>query len=72
MKAKEREAKKVLSLPELRSEVAQAREKRFRLRFKHQVTPSKNPVELRTLRRDIARLETWIRQRESAESEKAS
>ena len=60
MKANERQAKKNLSVAELGAELHQVQEKVFRLRFKHQVTPLSNPVELRSLRRDIARLKTWI------------
>lgn len=61
MKRKEKETKKNLSAQELRAELAQLREKQFKLRFKHRVTPLTNPMELRSLRRNIARVETWIR-----------
>jgi large subunit ribosomal protein L29 len=64
MKAKERESKSSLSLDELRAELRKLKEKRFRMGFKHQVTPLNNPLELRAIRRDIARLSTWIRARE--------
>ena len=60
MKAKDKEAKKTLSIGELQAELRQAQEKKFKLQFKHQVAPLENPVELRTLRRQIARLKTWI------------
>ena len=66
MKAKERDAKRSLSVVELRSELHRVQEKRFRLRLKHEVTPVKNPLELRTLRKEIARLKTWINQKEAA------
>jgi len=66
MKLKEREAKKALSVNELKNALKEAEQKRFQLAFKHSVTPVKNPVELRTLRREIARLRTWIRQKELA------
>lgn len=64
MKAKEREVKKSLSLPELKAELVATREKRFRLLFKHRVSGTTNPLELRNLRRDTARLETWIREQQ--------
>lgn len=65
MKAKEKENLRNHSTSELRAELSQTREKLFRLQFKHGVTPVKNPVEMRTLRRQVARLETWIRQKET-------
>ena len=64
MKAKEKENLRNHSVAELRAELTQTREKLFRLKFKHGVAPSKNPLELRNLRRQVARLETWIRQKE--------
>ena len=64
MKFKERDVKKNLPIGELRSELNGLREKQFKLRFKHRVTPLSNPLELRALRRDIARIKTWIRAKE--------
>jgi large subunit ribosomal protein L29 len=66
MKTKEKDAKKTLSLTELQTELRQAQEKRFKLQFKHQVTPLQNPVELRSLRRQIARLKTWINEKQES------
>lgn len=66
MKSKEKETLRNHSAAELKAELAQTREKLFRLRFKHGVTHVKNPLELRNLRRHAARLETWIRQQETA------
>ncbi len=64
MKAKEKDVLKSHSLAELRAELATSREKQFRLRFGHGITPLANPMELRNMRRHIARLETFIRQKE--------
>ncbi len=64
MKIKEKEAKKNLPAAELRNELAHLREKQFKLGFKHRVTPLSNPLELREIRRDIARIKTWIRAKE--------
>ena len=66
MKAKERENLRTHSAVELRAELTQTKEKLFRLKFKHGVAPAKNPLELRNLRRHVARLETWIRQKQTA------
>ncbi|MEK7859570.1 MAG: 50S ribosomal protein L29 [Elusimicrobiota bacterium] len=64
MKAKEKEASKTLSLKELLSQLHDAQEKQFKLKFKHQVAPLKNPLEIKHLRRQIARLKTWINEKQ--------
>ena len=64
MKTKDKEAKKNLSAQELQAELLRLKEKRFKLRIKHKVTPLTNAMELSSIRRDIARLMTWIRQKE--------
>ena len=69
MKAKVREEKRNLSISELQAELRASREKQFKLRFKHRVTPLANPMELQTLRRHIARLETWIREKSAAKAQ---
>lgn len=66
MKAKEKESKKSLSVAELGSELRLAEEKSFRLRFQNQTMPVKNPLEIRNLRRHIARLKTWINEKKQA------
>ncbi|MBI4348939.1 MAG: 50S ribosomal protein L29 [Elusimicrobia bacterium] len=64
MKAKEKDAKRNLSVPELQAELRTTREKHFRLRFKHKAMPVANPMEIHHLRKHIARLETWIREKQ--------
>ncbi|HAZ07325.1 MAG TPA: 50S ribosomal protein L29 [Elusimicrobia bacterium] len=54
-----------LASTELVTELRQALEKRAKLEFQHQVAPLKNPLELRHLRREIARLKTHIRMKEA-------
>ncbi|MHB2027100.1 MAG: 50S ribosomal protein L29 [Elusimicrobiota bacterium] len=63
MKAKDRDAVKNLSAAELESQLLKTKEKFFKLSFKHRTTPLDNPVEMRTLRRHIARLKTWIEEK---------
>ena len=58
--------KSSLSPAELATELRLALEKRAKLTFQHQVSPLKNPMELRHLRRDIARLKTFISRKEAA------
>lgn len=58
--------KSTMAAGELGTELRQALEKRAKLEFQHQVAPLKNPLELRFLRREIARLKTHIRLKEAA------
>lgn len=51
---------KELKLDELKAKRAELRKKYFDLRFKKVVEHLENPVQLRVLRRQIARLETRI------------
>jgi len=64
MKQKDKEVKSTLSADEIRAELEKLDEKQFKLSFKHKVTPLANPMELRKIRRDIARLRTWLRSKE--------
>lgn len=59
------QGKGTLSVAELKTELRLALDKNVKLLFQHQVTPLKSPVELRVLRREIARLKTFIRQKEA-------
>lgn len=71
MKSRDKDAKRNLSVDELRAELRSTREKIFRQGFKHKVTPLNNPMELRNLRRHVARLETWIREKSAEKTAKA-
>ncbi len=55
-----------LSDEDLKKELAEAREDYVKLKFDHSVTGLENPLSIRSLRRDIARLNTEIRRREVA------
>jgi large subunit ribosomal protein L29 len=44
--------------------IEEAQEELFRLRFRSATQPLENPILLRTLRRDIARMKTILRERE--------
>ncbi|HZN56546.1 MAG TPA: 50S ribosomal protein L29 [Planctomycetota bacterium] len=65
MSAKER-IKEILALPttELEAEITKNREKMFKLRFHGKGKDMQNPRELKSLRKDIARMLTVIRQRQ--------
>ncbi|HEY8484508.1 MAG TPA: 50S ribosomal protein L29 [Longimicrobiales bacterium] len=49
---------------EIRERIRQAQEELFRLRFRSATQPLENPALLRSLRRDIARMKTILRERE--------
>jgi len=58
--------KSALGAAELQKELSAALDKRAKLEFQHKVAPLKNPLELRHLRREIARLNTYLHQKEAA------
>jgi large subunit ribosomal protein L29 len=53
-----------LSVDDIRTRVAELEEERFRLRFRSATEPLENPLRLRTIRKDIARLKTVLSERE--------
>ncbi|MCU0620320.1 MAG: 50S ribosomal protein L29 [Gemmatimonadales bacterium] len=52
-----------LSVDELQQKLGELREERFRLRFRSATESIENPIRFRTIRRDIARIQTALRQR---------
>jgi len=52
-----------LSDDELRAKLVELRAERFNLRFRSATEAIENPMRFRAMRRDIARLETVLRQR---------
>ena len=58
--------KTALNPTELKNALRTALEKRAKLTFQHNVAPLKNPMELRHLRRDIARIKTQLAVKEAA------
>lgn len=63
MKSQELKAIRELSANELKAQLREAEEKLFKLKFSHAVSPLKNGLQLRNLKRHRARLLTWIRQK---------
>lgn len=63
MKTKDKEVKRSLTVAELSQELRQAQENIAHLAWKHSLSPLDNPMELRNSRRYIARLKTWIGQK---------
>jgi large subunit ribosomal protein L29 len=52
-----------LSVEDLEKKLAEAQEERFRLRFRSATEAIENPMQFRTLRRTVARIETILRQK---------
>jgi large subunit ribosomal protein L29 len=52
-----------LNADEIRARLGELEEERFRLRFRGATEPLSNPLRLRTIRRDIARLQTVLREK---------
>ena len=63
MKTNDKEVLKNKSLAELNEALGKAQEKKFNLLFKHSTTPLANPMEIRAVRREIALLQTLIKQK---------
>ncbi len=65
-KAEEKISFKDMSATDLKVQLVDCSEKIYKLKFKHAVAPVKNPLEIRSLKRERARILTWIRQKELA------
>ena len=57
-----------LSGPEISTRIAELEEERFRLRFRGATEPLNDPLRLRFIRRDIARLKTILREQATAKA----
>jgi large subunit ribosomal protein L29 len=56
-----------LSPDEMKAKLVELRDERFKLKFRSATEAIDNPMRFRTVRRDIARLETLLRARELAQ-----
>lgn len=52
------------STEELNKELTALKEQLFKLRFRHATKQLENPIQIRTVKRDIARVRTILRERE--------
>ena len=52
-----------LSAEQLEARLGELAEERFRLRFRSATEAIENPIRFRTIRRDIARIQTILRER---------
>ena len=55
---------RVKTLAELENEVKELKSELFKLRFQHATNQLENPLKLREVRRDIARVKTLIKEKE--------
>ena len=53
-----------MTVDDIQARVAELEEERFRLRFRSATEPLENPLRLRTIRRDIARLKTILTEKD--------
>jgi len=53
---------------DIRARLAELEEERFRLGFRSATEPLEDPLRLRSIRKDIARLKTVLRERELAQA----
>ena len=67
MKAKDKRAKyRAMSVAELDKKVVDLKEELFNLRFQHATNQLDNPVKIAAVKKDIARIKTIIREKETA------
>lgn len=57
---------RAMTLDELKARLEQLLEDQFNLRFRLQTQPLDDPLRIRKVRKDIARVKTLIREKESA------
>ena len=56
---------KDMSVAELNEKLAELKQELFNLRFQHAVNQLENPLRMKAVKRDIARVKTFIRKHES-------
>ena len=57
-----------LAVPELKVQLLETEQKLFKLRLSNAMAPLKNGVQIRNIRRQRARILTWIKQKEVAQT----
>ena len=55
-----------LSVDEIKNRISEAQEELFRLRFRSATQQLENPALIKSLRRNVARMRTILKQRETA------
>ncbi|MDR3256474.1 MAG: 50S ribosomal protein L29 [Endomicrobium sp.] len=65
MKSKNWNEIKNMSNVELNAKLGELQDRIFKLKFRHTTAPVKNPLEIREIRRDIARIKTLLTTQET-------
>ncbi|MBR6044070.1 MAG: 50S ribosomal protein L29 [Ruminococcus sp.] len=58
---------KEMTAAELNEKLTELKQELFNLRFQHAVNQLENPLRMKAVKRDIARVKTYLRQQESAQ-----
>ena len=58
---------KDMSAAELNEKLAELKQELFNLRFQHAVNQLENPLRMKAVKKDIARVKTFIRKQESVQ-----
>ncbi len=58
---------KGLSVEDLKLQLEQSKQRLKKLEFAHAISPLENPMSVRAVRKDIARIETLLKQKQEAE-----
>ncbi|AKL98680.1 50S ribosomal protein L29 [Endomicrobium proavitum] len=66
MKSKNWQETKNMSEAELKAKLGDLQDKLFKLKFRHTTAPVKNPLEIRSIRRNIARIKTLLAQKKES------
>ena len=61
-----------MTADDIESRIRELEEERFRLLFRSATEPLEDPLRLRVLRKDIARLKTVLREQQSARQEQTN
>ena len=59
------------TLPELNEKLKKLKDELFHLRFQHAINQLDNPMSIKAVKKDIARVQTIIREKELSESAEA-
>ncbi|WP_018630055.1 50S ribosomal protein L29 [Niabella aurantiaca] len=62
---------KGLGAEDLKVQLEQSKQRLKKLEFAHAISPLENPMSIRALRKDIARIETFLKQSQNSEAAKA-
>ncbi len=71
MKRKDKETLRNMGDAELKAQISDLKKQLFQIKFKRSTAPVENPLQLRTARRKIAMINTWLKERELAKSKTA-